>query len=109
MERVDQLEELFKNRNCETVPIDNSHWQCTFHVSVNERLDALYDYLKDNIWFDYICDIYSSNVIRGDNWIDFESEISHIIQIIDEKTQNLYGRYFDLFFHILAEAETNSL
>lgn len=39
------------------------------------------EFIKDNIWIDYFlqCDMY-----QKENWIDFESEISRVIQSIDD-------------------------
>ncbi len=47
----------------------------------NKVLDEFYNHTKKNIWMEYFlkCESYV-----GENWIDFEAEISKIIQILDE-------------------------
>lgn len=47
----------------------------------NKLLDELYMNVKNNVWVEYFLRCYS---YVGENWIDFESEISKIIQILDE-------------------------
>jgi hypothetical protein len=37
----------------------------------------------NNIWYLYFLRLHSSNKMRGDNWIDFEMEISKVIQWIE--------------------------
>lgn len=46
--------------------------------------------LNENIWIDYFlqCDMY-----QKENWIDFESEISRVIQTIDEDMHGLSNVY----------------
>lgn len=46
-----------------------------------EELGSL---LKDNVWLKYFYSIYESRKLEGkDGWIDFESEISQVIQTLD--------------------------
>lgn len=45
--------------------------------------------LTENIWYNYLQDIHEDSIMKGENWIDFESEISYVIQIIDEHTISL--------------------
>lgn len=56
----------------------------------NPIIQELYDNLNNNIWFTYLWDIYSMGKMKGINWIDFESEISHIIEQIDREEENIY-------------------
>lgn len=46
----------------------------------NEVIDELYTRIKDNVWLAYFwaCDSY-----MDENWIDFETEISKVIQALD--------------------------
>lgn len=53
-------------------------------------MQELCDKLDDNIWFNYLWIIYIKGIMKGINWIDFESEISHIIEQIDRYQENLY-------------------
>ena len=53
-------------------------------------MQELCDKLDDNIWYNYLWIIYIKGKMKGINWIDFESEISHIIEQIDRYQENLY-------------------
>lgn len=44
------------------------------------RLNEMYTLIRDNIWIDYFLEFY---VYHKENWIDFESEISNIIQSLE--------------------------
>lgn len=58
-------------------------------VHVNDRMDLFYGYLNENIWYKYINNLYRNGKARGKNWIDFESEISYIIELIDSVHNSL--------------------
>lgn len=45
----------------------------------NKVLDELYSHIKHNTWLEYF---YTCSSNMGDNWIDFESEISKVIQTL---------------------------
>jgi hypothetical protein len=67
-----------------------------------DLLNNLYIYLYDNIWYDYFLNLYEDDAILGDNWIDFEMEISEIIQWMNtncnqmnEKFKIAYERMID--------------
>ena len=48
---------------------------------IKEELEGL---IKDNLWLEYFYSIYESRKQEGkDGWIDFESEISQVIQVLD--------------------------
>lgn len=48
---------------------------------IKEELESL---IKDNLWLEYFYSIYESRNQEGkDGWIDFESEISRVIQALD--------------------------
>lgn len=67
--------------------IENTNNDCT---NSNSIIQELYDNLNDNVWYIYLWNIYSKGKMKGINWIDFESEISFIIEQIDREEQNLY-------------------
>lgn len=47
------------------------------------------DLINDNIWIEYFLSIYTDRKRNGkDGWIDFESEISKVIQSLDDDMQN---------------------
>ena len=39
---------------------------------------------KDNLWIDYFIKVREQHLKNKENWIDFESEISRIVQDLDE-------------------------
>ena len=83
------LNQAAKELNSEIVSIlSNDFKNCNF-VIVNN----LYDRTKENIWIKYFED--NKNNI-GKNWVDFESEISVIVKIIEESlTHNCFtGKIF---------------
>lgn len=53
---------------------------------------ALYEYLKDNIWIKHFQYAYRKHLENKENWIDFESEISEVVQAADK----LYHAYMDV-------------
>lgn len=56
----------------------------------NPLIQELYDNLKNNIWFDFFEKLHEKNLVKGINWIDFESEISYIVEFIDRFQENIY-------------------
>lgn len=67
--------------------IEHGNDNCT---NSNPIIQEIYDNLDNNIWYTYLWTIFSMNKMNGINWIDFESEISHIIEKIDKEEENLY-------------------
>lgn len=55
----------------------------------NPVIDELYESLDENVWYEYFRTIVREDKMRGKNWIDFESEISEVIQFFDEKFNDL--------------------
>lgn len=47
--------------------------------------------IQENIWYKYFQKIEKD--MRGDNWIDFESEISEVIEYLDRKIDKLEQKY----------------
>lgn len=62
-------------------------------VLKNKNANELLSLLDNNIWYDYLFGLYENNKLKGENWIDFESEICYIIRIIDKHTENLSHSY----------------
>ena len=56
--------------------------------------------IKNNIWIKYFGEIYNKNKIKGENWIDFESEISFVISFLDKSFENLLKSYQELLSKI---------
>ena len=54
------------------------------------RLDEMYLVIKDNIWIEYF---FQCNMYQKENWIDFESEVSKVIQSLDD---DMHGETYNL-------------
>ncbi len=74
------LKNAFINRKLNRKPAENGNY-CEVFSTNNNSLDEFYSYIKDNVWVEYFlnCDSYI-----GENWIDFEMEISRVIQSLDQ-------------------------
>lgn len=59
-------------------------------------LDSVVEIKNENIWIKYFKKILDKNLQKGDNWIDFEEEISSIIEMLDKSSQNLSKKFSDL-------------
>ncbi len=71
----------------------------------DERLNGMSSNLRENVWFKYFCELHEANKIRGKNWIDFESEISRVIQWIDRKFPTLEGFSGEIYSHAATQSE----
>ncbi len=76
------LKNAFKSRQGITVERNQSQIQTDY-----PRLEEMYLFIKDNIWIEYF---FQCNMYQKENWIDFESEISDVIQSLDDDMK-LYG------------------
>lgn len=68
------------------------------HVNFNEKnkkeFVELYKLISNNIWIEYFTSIYEERKKAGnDGWIDFESEISKIIQSLNNDMYRLNNEY----------------
>lgn len=52
----------------------------------------LWAFLKGNLWFDYFNKKVKEKSMMGENWIDFESEISTIIRILEKTSLQTSGQ-----------------
>lgn len=82
------LLELFLKRVLVPSEGDKDRTASCFQLG-DDILDKMAENLQENIWFRYFCELHAENKIRGKNWIDFESEISTVIQWIDKKFPSL--------------------
>jgi len=71
----------------------------------DEVLVELYKLIHNNIWFRYFNDIYNKKRIKGENWIDFETEIRYVIQKIDETTDDLSADLAEIFQKMQGEED----
>lgn len=58
-------------------------------ISDNKELTEIHDLLDDNVWYYYFLELYKDNSLKGENWIDFESEIRDIIKEVDQRSLSL--------------------
>lgn len=73
------LLKAFENRKY-TKRVNEDGTYDTEVTTSNKALDEMYTCIKHNVWFEYFLNA-SSNI--GENWIDFELEISKVIQALD--------------------------
>jgi hypothetical protein len=62
-------------------------------VEHNLYLEEYYERLSNNIWYDYFLKIIDNKLVKGVNWIDFESEIRDIIMFFDSTEVDLSESY----------------
>lgn len=48
-----------------------------------DRVNALHAFTKDNLWIKHFKNVYKEHLLNKEDWIDFESEISSVIQAMD--------------------------
>ena len=58
-----------------------------------EKLPVFKECICNNIWYIYLKSLYEAANMRGENWIDFESEIRYIIETIDIYTEDMKNAY----------------
>lgn len=90
------LEEFCKFRNI----------NCTGRRPVISDIGIL---IEDNIWYRYFIKIYEDSCMKGENWIDFESEIRLIIKIVDENSLALTDYFDDVIEKIIDFPEGQKL
>lgn len=81
------LSEAFEKRNCKKIPIEGITY-CVEITTPNKALDELYEHIKENTWLDYFLQCHS---FAGENWIDFEKEISNVVVSLDNARIGLYN------------------
>ena len=87
----DQLISIFDRR------ITNTFYAV---AKVDEKMDAFRNLIVNNVWFHYFVTISTTSttrpekLIRGENWIDFESEISFVVQHLDTNFEDIEERIF---------------
>ncbi len=91
----DALLEAFEKRNCKIIPTGS----VTYDVEVttpNNALDELFELIRQNVWLKYFLKCRS---FVGENWIDFESEISRVIQSLDAMRAILWNDGSEMNIH----------
>ena len=80
--------DLFKLRESTKIRQKDGRYIDAFTLK-DRMLDSFFVKLEKNIWYHYLLTLYENKKMRGVNWIDFKSEISGVIQIIDAYCNNL--------------------
>lgn len=68
-------------------------------TSYYEKVNLIYEYIFGNVWYKYFTKLIKGDgktSIKGENWIDFESEIRYVIETIDTHTKNITYLYGDI-------------
>ena len=97
----EKLKSAYESRRKVTVEGNRSQIQTDY-----PGLDEMYLVIKDNIWIEYF---FQCNMYQKENWIDFESEVSKVIQSLDNdmhglnETYNLDDEITDLSNNFLRE------
>lgn len=79
------LIEAFKSRYSPDDQLEDTQSDFLIKTS-NEELNELNSYIQHNIWLEYFWNLNSD---LGNNWIDFESEISRVIKILDDARRKI--------------------
>lgn len=78
-------------------------------TSDNLELSEIHTLLDDNIWYEYFTELYTKNCMKGENWIDFESEIRFVIKSVDEKSVSLTNLWDDVIKDAIGSPEDPKL
>ena len=54
-----------------------------------DRVVALHTFTENNVWINYFQKVYKKHLANKENWIDFESEISLIIQTFNSVSRDI--------------------
>lgn len=87
----DELSAAFKSRMYIESHQDNQKQV----ITDNKLLNKMYSHIKDNAWLEYF---FNCDSFFGENWIDFESEISRVVKTIDRIRSSINKRdsvYFE--------------
>lgn len=66
------------------------------YIETNNSDEYISEKIKNNIWLNYFVVLYRDKLIRGENWIDFELEISYIIENFDRKAKSKLEYIYEL-------------
>jgi len=77
--------------------IEDEYLKFIFESPETNVDEALHQYLENNIWVDHFQNAYKEHLANKENWIDFESEISSVIQKLDRLQQAYLDKYSDFY------------
>lgn len=78
-------------------------------ISDNPALSEIHTLLNDNVWYEYFIALYNKNSMKGENWIDFESEIRFIIKKVDENSLSITDSWDDVIKQAIGSPEEPKL
>lgn len=87
-------------RNCE------GNYEVT---SDNLELSEIHSLLNDNVWYEYFTELYITHCMKGENWIDFESEIRFVIKEVDENSLSLTNLWDDVIKKAIDSSQDQKL
>ena len=79
------------------------------HAERNIVMSKIVILTINNIWYNYFIEIYEDRCMKGENWIDFESEIRLIIKSVDENSLALTDYFDDVIKKIIDFPEGQKL
>lgn len=67
---------------------ENIYFSAAFHNGINPSdhetiINALRKLIYGNLWINYFIKVHDEHLFLKENWIDFESEISSVVQTMD--------------------------
>lgn len=74
-------------------------------TSDNLELSEVHSLLNDNVWYEYFTELYRMHCMKGENWIDFESEIRFVIKKVDENSSSLTDLWDDVIKKAIGSPE----
>ena len=74
----DTIKELL-NKAFKSKKFNNRNALTTDNLYLNE----LYECIKNNLWYEYFKKVLKNNILLGENWIDFESEMANNIKELE--------------------------
>lgn len=78
-------------------------------TSDNLELSEINSLLNDNVWYEYFTELYSTHCMKGENWIDFESEIRFVIKEVDENSLSLTSLWDDVIKKAIDSSQDQKL
>ncbi len=97
----EMLFEAFRSRKAKMEYDSNGCLTEPVVSSTDKNIQEIHECLQDNVWYMYLSELFYNKQMRGENWIDFESEICFIIRNCDENATNLMVSCEELYNRIL--------
>ncbi len=78
-------------------------------TSDNLELSEIHSLLNDNVWYEYFMALYNTHCMKGENWIDFESEIRFVIKEVDENSLSFTNLWDDVIKKAIDSSQNQKL